>query len=70
MHRYINNKGRFISSRDLKTNPHTNSIDIGAGKTPQEEVQGKPMRLQKKDLELKNHYWGRYNVNLLKELNI
>ena len=34
MHRCRNNKGRFVSSRDLKTNPHTNSTDIGAGRIP------------------------------------
>jgi hypothetical protein len=34
MHRYRNNNSRFLSSKDLKTEPHTNSIDIGARKTP------------------------------------
>ena len=34
MHIYRNNQGRFVSSKDLKTNPHTNSNDIGARKTP------------------------------------
>jgi len=34
MHIYRNNQGRFVSSKDLKTNLHTNSTDIGAGKNP------------------------------------
>jgi len=34
MHRYINNQGIFVSSKHLKTNPHANSTDIGAGKHP------------------------------------
>jgi hypothetical protein len=34
MHRYRDNKGRFLSSKDSKTNPPTNSTDIGAGKIP------------------------------------
>jgi hypothetical protein len=34
MHIYRNNQGRFVSSKDLKRNPHTNSTEIGVGKTP------------------------------------
>jgi hypothetical protein len=34
MHRYRDNKGRFVSSKDSKTNPPTNPIDTGAGKIP------------------------------------
>jgi hypothetical protein len=34
MHRYRDNKGRFISSKDSKTTPHTNPTDTGAEKIP------------------------------------
>jgi hypothetical protein len=34
MYIYRNNTGRFVSSKDLKTNPHTNSTNIGAGNNP------------------------------------
>jgi hypothetical protein len=34
MHRYRDNKGRFVSSKDSKTTPPTNPTDIGAGKIP------------------------------------
>jgi hypothetical protein len=34
MHRYRDNKGRFVSSKDSKTTPSTNSTDTGAGKIP------------------------------------
>lgn len=34
MHRYRDNKGRFVSSKDSKTNPPTNPTDIGAVKIP------------------------------------
>jgi hypothetical protein len=35
MHRYRDNKGRFVSSKDSKTTPPpTNPTDTGAGKIP------------------------------------
>jgi hypothetical protein len=34
MHRYRDNKGRFVSSKNSKTSPPTNPTDIGAGKIP------------------------------------
>jgi hypothetical protein len=34
MRRYRDNKGRSVSSKYSKTNPHTNSTDIGAGRIP------------------------------------
>jgi hypothetical protein len=34
MHRYRDNKGRFVSSKDSKTTPPTNPTNIGAGKIP------------------------------------
>jgi hypothetical protein len=37
MHRYRDNKGRFVSSKDSKTNPPTNPTNIGAGKIPPTE---------------------------------
>ena len=37
MHRYRDNKGRFVSSKDSKTKPPTNPTDTGAGKIPPTE---------------------------------
>jgi hypothetical protein len=37
MHRYRDNKGRFVSSKDSKKNPPTNPTDTGAGKIPPKE---------------------------------
>ena len=37
MHRYRDNKGRFVSSKDSKTNPPTNPTDTGVGKIPPTE---------------------------------
>jgi hypothetical protein len=34
MHRYRDNKGRFVSSKDSKTTPPTNPTDTSAGKIP------------------------------------
>jgi hypothetical protein len=34
MHRYGDNKGRFVSSKDSKTTSPTNSTDTGARKIP------------------------------------
>ena len=34
MHRYRDNKGRCVISKDSKTNPPTNPTDTGAGKIP------------------------------------
>jgi hypothetical protein len=34
MHRYRDNKGRFLSSKDSKTTPPTNPTDTGVGKIP------------------------------------
>jgi hypothetical protein len=34
MHRYRDNKGRFVRSKDSKTSPPTNPTDTGAGKIP------------------------------------
>ena len=34
MHRYRDNKGRFVSSKDSKTTPPTNPTNTGAGKIP------------------------------------
>jgi hypothetical protein len=37
MHRYRDNKGRFVSSKYSKTSPPTNLTDTGAGKIPPRE---------------------------------
>ena len=37
MHRYRDNKGRFVSYKDSKTNPPTNPTNTGAGKIPPTE---------------------------------
>jgi hypothetical protein len=34
MHRYRDNKGRFVSSKDSKTTPPTNPNDTSEGKIP------------------------------------
>jgi hypothetical protein len=34
MHRYRDNKGRFVSCKDSKSNPPTNPTYTGAGKIP------------------------------------
>ena len=67
MHRYRDNKGRFVSSKDSKSNPQLIQLTLVQEKFHQEKVQEEPTRLQKKNLKRKNQYWGRQNVSLLKE---
>jgi hypothetical protein len=68
MHRYRDNKGRFVSSKDSKTTPPPLiQLTLVQEKFQQEKVQGETVRLQNKNLKWKNQYWGKHNVSLLKE---
>jgi hypothetical protein len=59
MHRYRDNKGRFVSSKDSKTNPPTNSTDIGAGKIPPGGSSRGASEAPEEEPRTENQHWGR-----------
>ena len=58
MHRYRDNKGRFVSSKDSKTPLPTNSTDTGAGKIPPRENSRGVSEAQEGELKMEESVLG------------